>query len=542
MFLAPGDPCRERKRRCDGNKPCELCTSFDYECHYRSQPRKRRNTGRDVKATDRVSTSPGNATLAKRNDVEASEDGGSFAKTLESNSGSAFVRSFALAVDPTTTSTPTFGTFQMLAWNLFLGERYLQLSVQTQSITELLSLNEMQDLISVYFEKMDPCYGFLVKEEIEAAVHHRWTAHSGVIFEAILCGVAAIGCLFSHLKDLQTEVDLFSLMKACLDSTVSEPPSVESATAWLLRTVYLRLTARPDEAWLSSCTTLHHIDGAGLHSLPNANAAFQRPGWHCDADTRRRIFGVARHLNSWLSFDLGRSRVLLQNASLALPTNHPPGDYTIELLELLPYVENLDPGRSITGEGLLTAFSEVLNRTHSQSPSVCGQCNLMLCLYRRLYTLRWKIPGDILEQAVSLIEIGLQAVLQTVEEYAPWHNAPNVAFQSLCTLLAIDTPRSFSLLSSAISCLDTLNQVYQTNATKDALSAAQALVYMHQKQREADVKRQADLLNLYPATFQPIPTETFDNFPFDQAFIDLPWFNDLIPNMDLSEFDQFIRA
>ena len=38
-------PCRERKRKCDGGDPCELCRNYGYDCSYRTFPRKRRREG-----------------------------------------------------------------------------------------------------------------------------------------------------------------------------------------------------------------------------------------------------------------------------------------------------------------------------------------------------------------------------------------------------------------------------------------------------------------------------------------------------------------
>ena len=464
-------------------------------------------------------------------EIQPQRDPGSFATSLESNSGSTFVHTFATAVsDPS--NVPQVPMFP--AWNLFLGARQMAPPVLSQSITDILSFTDMENLATMYLTKLDPCYGFIDRAALDQGIRQRWLPNSQYTrYDAVLCGVAALGCLFSTLKDLETEARLFSLAKYFLDLTVSQEPSVDSAIAWVLRTVYLRLTAKPDEAWMASCTALHVIDAVGLHCEPDATPHFSRAARECTPDTRRRIFGVARHLNIWLSFDLARSRVILQNVS-SIPPSTRPNDYTTELLELLPYTENLDPAKTLKGAELLAAFSEVVKRTHTQSPSVLAQCNLMLCLYRRLYTLKWTISTSALEKAVQLIQQGIRAVYMTVENGSPWHHVANVPFQSICTLLAIDTAQSFSLLSDAVSCLDAVNQAYQTEATKDAVTAARALIYMHQKRREADVKRQSEMLNLYPPT-QTTNEESWDNLVLSQAFTDLPWWNDLIPDLDFGD-------
>lgn len=118
------------------------------------------------------------------------------------------------------------------------------------------------------------------------------------------------------------------------------------------------------------------------------------------------------------------------------------------------------------------------------------------------------------------------------------HHLANVPFQAICTLLAIDTPQSFSLLADATACLDTVNQAYQTKATRDAVAAARALVWMHQQRREADFRRQSEMLKLYPNP-QIANDQSFDDFLLSQAFTDLPWVNDLLPEMDFGALEQF---
>lgn len=455
---------------------------------------------------------------------------GIFARSLESNSGSAFVRTFAMTVDPT--SAPPF---QFLGHNLFLGERHLSLPALQSSITDILSPTDMQALMAVYLSKVHPCYGFIDQPALEKTMTQRFLQNaSSLASDAVLCGVAALGCVFSNLKSLLIETQLIDLAKALLDSVGAEQASRDTANAWILRTVYLRLTGKPEQAWMASCTTLHTIDAAGIHT--NERTATMETGAHpIDIDTRRRMFGVARHLNIWLSFDLARSRVVLQNASLEVP-NAKTGEYTTELLELLPFTESLDPGKPLSGPELLSSLASVLRRTHSQPPSVLAQCNLMLCLYRRLYTLRWRIPTNLVNEALNLIRSGVRAVHACIENNSPWHHVANIPFQSICALLAIDSSQSFAILGDAISCLEAVNEAYRTKATSDAVSAAQALIFMHQRRREAEVKRQSDLLKLYPAA-QPVQEEDMENFPFSQAMADLPWFNDLIPDVDLLSFD-----
>lgn len=526
------EPCRERKRKCNGEEPCELCRNYGYECSFRTFPRKRKRDGGNASTSQLCSTSPPENTLQLLDQTPAPTLASTpFVQSLESNSGSAFVRTFAHTVDPDN-APPS----QMLGWNVFLGQRQVSISIPLRSITDVLTQTDMQNLVAIYFEKLDPCYGFLDRQLADEMVQQTWLSESGnPVIEAVLCGVAALGCVFSNLQDLQTETSLFVLSKFQLD-LAGEEISIDICTAWILRTVYLRLTGRPDETWMASCTALHLIDAAGLHCEPGVNMSFRRAGRSCTPDQRRRILGVARHLNVWLSFDLGRTRVILQNMS-TVPAAPRPNDYSTELLGLLSYTENMDPTKSISGPELVTAISEVLERTHTRPPSVLAKCNLTLCLFRRLYTMRWHIDHGVLDKVVQLIEQAIQAVHTLLGAGSPWHHMANVPFQSICTLLAIDTNKSFSLLGPTMSCLATVSSTYQTKATQDAYAAARALISMHQKRREANVVRQSEMLKLYP-TDEPAGQETSEQFSLNQAqaFADLPWFNEFFTDSEITSF------
>lgn len=396
------------------------CEGFNYDCVYRSTPRRKRLKSNEMASTHLLS--PPEEASTVRPDEQGVVSPVEFSRNLQqANSGSAFVQNFSMAVDPSNRPLP------FLAWNLFLGERSVKSPTENlQSITDLLSFSDMSQLAEAFFSKVDRCYGFLDKDGVEQAIQQRWSSTgNSTLYDAVLCGVAAVGNVFSNLQDFITETAIFSLVKWLLSN--SEEVTVDSALAWVLRTVYLRVAGRPEEAWMSSCTALHMVDAAGLHCEPtvDCDTRFQTAGRNMTPDDRRRTFGVARHLNVWLSFDLSRSRVVLQNGSItppsSVPPSHRPNDYTNELLGLLRYTESLDPGKALSGAELLASFTEVLDRVHTQPPSVLAQNNLMLCLYRRLYTLRYEVPSDVLAKAISLIQQGIRAVHSMVENGSPWY-------------------------------------------------------------------------------------------------------------------------
>ncbi|WPG98935.1 Hypothetical protein R9X50_00173700 [Acrodontium crateriforme] len=551
------EPCRERKRKCDGDgsHPCNLCSGFGYDCHYRSVPRRRRTAA--VSATPKTigaTTVPSAST--QQNDlptgspttsVTGKSDGnvilglpGSsqcYVRSVESNSGAAFMRKLAMAIDPS--DAPPL---QLLAWNLFLGERLQSYSTPIwTSLTDVVSLAEMRTLAQVYFEKVDCCYGFIERSHFDRCVDSKWSPESSPWYDAVLCGVAALGCLFSTRRAEEKEAGLVYLAKSILEREAHLNSSIHDATGWLLRTVYLRLTARPEDAWIASCTTMHIIDAAGVHSETPPSKILRPMTHESPPDTRRRVFGVAQHMNIWMSFDLARSRVVLQNATTVSAVER-PNNFTTELLELLPYSEILDPAMSLGGVELSSALAGILQRFHTEPPSVLAQCNLTLCIYRRLYGLKWEIPPEILDKALALIERGLQAVHAITVSESPWHQAANVPFQAICALLTIDSANSLALLGDTIAILVEIDQVYQTKATREALFAARSLVYMHQKRREADVKKQADMLKFYPAT-TVANDEEFIDFLHGQSLADFTWFNDFANEVDfMAPSDGFLDS
>ncbi len=137
-----------------------------------------------------------------------------------------------------------------------------------------------------------------------------------------------------------------------------------------------------------------------------------------------------------------------------------------------------------------------------------------------------------------MTEKGVQAADSLVESGSPWHHVANVPFQCVCTLLAIDTVRSFSVLANAMSCLATVARKWPTKAMEDVSAAARVLVYIHRKRREADIQKQSDMLRLYPDETPALGNHANDTL-YDQAFDGIPWFNELIPDFEFGAFAQF---
>ncbi|KAK2594834.1 hypothetical protein QQS21_007462 [Conoideocrella luteorostrata] len=531
--------CRDLKRRCDGSRPCGTCVRFEYDCVFQQgKPRKERKQRRAETAAPQKTPVPeaspkGTATSGVVYATLSTIAPHNQARSLEANSGSAFVRKLALRLDPK--KSPRMHTF---AWNAFLGSRQTQHGAVVQSITSLVSQERMQDLTAVYFQQVDPTYGFIDRQQIEQQIRLRWTTQIvQEMQDAVLCGIAALGCLFSKVQSDKIEPDLVETARNLLEQSISNPPSASSIAAWLLRVAYLRLAGTHYEAWMASCTLMHMIEAAGLTVDTSNDSALPSTRQNVDSETARRLVLVAQHLNIWMSFDMGFTRVSLAGASsMAMPTPR-PGDFTSEITELLAFSVELDPERKPTVAELESALHTVLGRVHSIPPTVLAQCNLALCLCRRLRSMDATLTESTLQQILILTTNGIQAAQAILAARAPWHHMAYVPFQIVCVLLAIDTVSSISQLRDAMQCLRDISTVYNTQATRDALKTAHSLVLLHQRGKEMFASALNNILNTCPTNPIEILPEISSSLAQNDDWMDglpLDFFNP--QHMDMEQF------
>lgn len=531
-----------------------MCLGYGYECSYRSAPRSRRSQRCESRSQNVVAQEENTTTstlapsqqplpegqqqytrLAERPNSEHSSEQQSqgfhsvHLRPVQVNSGAAFVGLLTTTLE----SNPSISAMRMLAWNLFLGERESNTLLSPGSITDILTEVGMQNLAAVYFAKFHRCYGFVDRTMLADSIAGVWAGHlKSHLHVAVLCGVAAIGSLFSDSTELLSEQQLVALAKRLLDPSTAGPPNSLLSAAWVLRTVYLRLTAKPEEAWQASCTTLHVIDATDFTSTGRSTDTHLLGLNHENEASWKSLVGVAQHVNIWLSYDLGRNRVVLAHP-YASPIPVREDEYTSELLGLLPYSEVLDPANKLSSESLLLTLVEVLDRNHTEPPSVLGQCNLVLCIYRRLHSTSQYLSDGLKDKFFRQMRKSIQAVHSAIAQGLPWHHVANIPFQILCILLYIDTAQSFAILGEAQSCVVAVNNAYQTEATREAATAAHTLVQLHRRRREAEIKTHTDMLHLYPV--MDLHAQDFqDDLLCGDALQDSWWFNQFIAHADFS--------
>ncbi|KAM3519839.1 hypothetical protein NHJ13051_007226 [Beauveria bassiana] len=534
--------CRDLKRKCDGAEPCGTCVRFEYPCRYSAGSKMRNKPdrappSRSVGLLSQQHSPVDNHAITTTAAAAATPASSSSsvqhqARSLEANSGPAFVRRLGFKSESKggsgsgSSSSPRVQTF---AWNAFLGSRQTVQSpplARRRPVTELLSQQRMSYLASVYFQKLHPTYSFVEAGEVEQHIRLRWARPSSAPepVDAVLCGVAALGCLFSQVNADRTEPELVESAKCLLEQSFSDPPSVSSISAWLLRVIYLRLAGTHYPAWMASCTVLHMLEAAGM-TVEDADPVSLRSDAEqsSNIEVNRRLLAVSQHLNTWMSYDMGLSRVSLSGVTCALPSKR-PGEYTTELMELLPFTIQLDPERTQAASELESALQLVLDRVHTRPPTILGQCNLALCLCRRLRSMDFTLPDATIQRILVLTASGIQAARAILIDRAPWHHMAYVPFQIICVLLAIDTVSSISQLRDAMQCLKDVAAVYNTHATREAMRTARSLIMLHQRGKEMLAAALNDIVKVYDVN---APEHVADN-PAPAALADdFAWLNGL---------------
>lgn len=478
--------------------------------------------------------SPASITV-ESNTSEVDQSG--LVRRLEANSGAAFVRKLGLKIDPA--KAPKLNLF---GWNI--GTRKLSTQVIPSdglSVVEITSIEHIKALAQVYFDKVDPCYGFIDRDAFNGRLEARWQSPlTSDTYDSVVCGVAAVGCLFSQIQATITEMHLVLTARRCLDTFhLCGPPSIDLLTGLCLRSIYLRLTDTPHSTWVASSTLMHLLEASGFHPEPPEDSVLPQTA-QCDPEIKRRLVGVAHHLNVWTSFDLGLSRVSFQKNDLPSMPSSKPGDYTGEVLGLLPISVSLDPGKSRDEADLTLTLSTLLDRTHTRPPSVLAQCNLALCIIRRIHTQNLDISSTLADRVLVLLKNGLGCASRMALESSPWHQIANVPFQIICVLLTLDTRTSLAILPEAMQTLSLVASTYDTETLAEAYSTACLLVLLHQQRRKDDIAILEETLSVHQ-TGRPTPSTPQLN-PSSEEY---SWLGALVadlPGLQRVDLDQFLNA
>ena len=449
------------------------------------------------------------------------------------SSGVAFPRMLGINVDAG--DAPRLHSF---AWNVGIRS---EPPIAHTDITQIVTFGILQRLADVYFERVHPIYGILSQEDFNERAIKRWSAtRIGDDFDLVCCGVVALGSLFLFEPSNVQEAELVEHAKLTLESTVKFP-TMDRITAWILRTLYLRLTTRPHIAWISSCVTMQLIEVVGIHQdvltisvvHPQTSPMEER-----DVELQRRLFWVARSLNAFISYENGFSPVHLPTVTCKsiLPRKD---DYTHELMDLYLAWEKVY-SQELSSRSSLEELLEIIQQIELHHDGlILHQTNLAFCIYRRLRLRNSKFSKKGLDILIAMGNDGLKAVHSMIYSYLPWWHIAMVPFQFVCVLLAIDSRDSLHYVGEAMQTLEAVTRKFDTHVMREALLTAGLLVRKWKKRKEEEIGfleqglayQQTSTSNQQPGDISPTALEQPLCFEPTNFVLDMPDTSDI--NWDL---------
>ncbi|GAD94417.1 C6 transcription factor, putative [Paecilomyces variotii No. 5] len=492
--------CRERKRKCDGEIPCMYCTKNGHECTYEQRQKRRRRAHARRLALE---TDANNTRLDEDPESPTSE-----LQLIEDNSPAVFLKNLGLNIDPA--ASPVFNYY---AWNLGFPQETAYL-MQKPRLTEILTLDRMYDLTAIYFAEIAPVYDFLGREYVRSAIGKRWlTSDSCGPVDSLLCGIAALGCLFGK-KARDKQAHLLQIARMELEKSLQEAnPHIDHVFGWQLRAIYLRMTESQQATWMATCNLMHMIEATKLHFETRSDSITTQTSEYSLPEQRRRIYSVAQLFNTWVSLDCSRSHVELRGASTLMPET----SWTKEQQELCRLTELLRPSVSRTFDELETELSRLcyLNPAHPMQRLI--QCNIALCICRRVRALGRSLSDHSLSLILELSAKGLHSVRELSGIMSPWCHIVNVPFQMVCIFLAIDNRQSLLHLADALATLKTVAEKYDTEAVKESYAIARMLVNLQRQRKSKELSLLDNVLEghgVNPTIFANVSMEGY--YAFDQ--------------------------
>ncbi|KAI9668124.1 MAG: hypothetical protein M1821_000944 [Bathelium mastoideum] len=521
-------PCHKRKVRCNGEHPCNICEGYGYDCAYASgleRPAKRAQgeAGEtttpvpDVPAA--VRSGPLDLTRAQRSDADASNDSARpgkpfvlvevpnrkalklstapFPESLISRyttvySAAAFPRELGQSLG--LTDAPRLHCF---AWNT--GTREEKAPPLGHRLFDQISLQDALKYLKVYFEHIQPVFGFLSSSHATQVCIDAWDLRQMPIdVEATVCGAIALGSLFCANKTpWEFEYSVLQQAQHLLEISVSHPPSqlsLKFVMAWILRAVYLRCTTRPHLSWMASCNAVHVAESMGLHQeFRNMCALHQRsPETICaETECRHETFWIALSLNRLFSVEYGRSPLQLDTLSCLPPTKEHNLGATVDfvkLCELLP-----GPHQQVVhsnGEqGSLATCLEQLAQFDVQAPPLTlFKTEICFTIFRRMRFLHMTMTAPQIETILDMIRAALLEAKQLSDRTSKWWNVVGVPFQSICVLVALDSSSSVAMLPDAMRTLEAIASSYDTHLVREALQTAAQIVQGLRKKKMEEVQ------------------------------------------------------
>lgn len=402
-----------------------------------------------------------------------------------------------LGLDFQSSNPPRVHSF---GWNCGLRNESQEYHTLHKDIKSLISREELTRYADVYFSTVHPIFGVLDEKIFLEQVEKFWTAelHIHSVFESILAGTVALGSFFSNSNAHPQEAAIVQHAKDILEDE-SFPPTVDHVSGWILRTLYLRSTARPHRAWLASSTSMHLAEATGLHhemdsmTLVESSRSHHPPKNQKGCEQARRIFWCAWLTNIMISYEYGRSNTVLSSISCKLPqpiSGEANFTYLIISIGHLAPISGLDSAKPDV-PGIL----EKLLKIPDQHPFISlSKADLCMSLYRHSRLLKQPLEKDTILSILKIGNTATTAALSLAESQKWWWNVLCTVFQYVCVLLAIDTAESLANVSSTMGALDKITALLGTHMAREASNTAKVLLRdsMKKKRQEVALLEKAD--------------------------------------------------
>ncbi|KAH8424872.1 uncharacterized protein LDX57_002616 [Aspergillus melleus] len=545
-------PCHQRKRKCDTEYPCGMCTSYDYDCRYTDEDTagtagggvddppqaKRIAHGRRSRLNSRshVEQGPHGTDSSSTNSltVVASPSTGIFDAHKSRYAGASAAMAFPhiLGVALGSDSPPKMRSF---AYNF--GIRPEETSNTHGFLGNLISLKDLRHFAGVYSAVLAPI-GDLFDPRIfldRCEDYYHGPGSTQVAFAAVAAGVASLGSFLSPERHPR-ESDLVQYAKAILDDPASmRMHSIDHIVAWGLRVLYLRATTRPNNAWIASCTLMHLCETVGLHEEGNikkmaSTSSAATLGY--DADRLRGIFWFAWAGHNMLSYEQDCSAVHFRAVTCQgiIPTPDSAADQFVRLVQIIPAPNSpfqLERQPSSPNEELFERLKALDEFQVTHPFLVVTKADIALCFYRRAYQLKSWIPDEFIKLVIDIGNAGVEAAEQLANHGRLFWNVIGSVFQYACVLLAIDTPTASVHIGTAFKGLETLVKAADTGLTREALSMARHLLSLKMAKKRNELA-QLEAVEASYGFSQPQPaTEARNSAPdmsweldWDQFFVD----------------------
>ncbi|KAL2824417.1 hypothetical protein BDW59DRAFT_147626 [Aspergillus cavernicola] len=539
-------PCHQRKRKCDTEHPCGMCTTYEYNCRYADDdttgtagdgvhvppPAKRNSLDGRSRLTSRSHVEQGphenDGSLTKSPTVVAGASAGIFDEHKSRYAGASAAMAFPhiLGVALGSDSPPKMRSF---AYNF--GVRPEETSNTYCLLGKLISEENLGFFSGVYFSVLAP-----ISDVLDPRIYaqrcrdyYHGFGSTEVAFAAVAAGVASLGSFLSPNRHPR-ESDLVQYAKAILDDPASmRMLSIDHIIAWGMRVLYLRATTRPNNAWIASCTLMHLCETVGLHEEGNIKKMASMAGAAVlghDADRLRRIFWISWAGHNMLSFEQDCSAVQFRavTCQAIIPTPGSVANQFVQLVQIIPapnspfHLEWQPPN---PGEELFERLKALDELQVTHPFLVVTKADIALCFYRRIYQLKTWISDEFIKLVIDSGNAGLVAAEQLANQGRLFWNVIGSVFQYACVLLAIDTPTASVHIVTAFKGLENLVKAADTGLTREALSIARHLLSLNMAKKRKELAQLEDVEASYQF-FQTQPASEANNSVPDMSW-ELDW-------------------